>query len=206
MIAIIDYGMGNLRSVQKAFERLKIPAFITSDKSEIKRADKIILPGVGNFRHGMENLKSMSLYEILNYKVLEEDTPILGICLGMQLLTNYSEEGDCAGFGWIDAKTKAICFENDDIKLKIPHMGWNTLIPIKKHMLFEGHDPEQSFYFVHSFCVQCISDYCLAKTEYGIAFASVINKGHIFGMQFHPEKSHKQGLNLLKNFAEYKNV
>jgi glutamine amidotransferase len=206
MIAIVDYGMGNLRSVQKAFERLKIPAVVTSDKKEIAQANKLILPGVGHFRHGMDNLKTMGIYEILNSRVLEDKIPVLGICLGMQLLTSFSEEGNCEGFGWIGTETKRLFFEKEHSYLKIPHMGWNQVLPKKESPILQGHDPELPFYFVHSFAVEAGSEYCLAETAYGFPFASVISKDHIFGMQFHPEKSHKQGLNLLKNFAEYSNV
>lgn len=206
MIVVVDYGMGNLRSVQKAFERIKIPVQISSHGDDIARADKLILPGVGHFRNGMENLKKLGIISILNEKVIAEKTPILGICLGMQLLTRYSEEGDCEGLGWIDTKTKA--FEHNDgaSDLKIPHMGWNTIRLLSKHSLFNGHKPEKPFYFVHSYYVPCSPQYCLASTEYGIEFSSVIYKDNIFGTQFHPEKSHRQGLRLLENFAEYKYV
>ena len=202
MIVVIDYGMGNLRSVQKAFERLKIPVQISAQKKDIVRAEKLILPGVGHFGHGMDNLKKLDLITLLNEKVQQQATPILGICLGMQLLTRSSEEGDCVGLSWIDAETKAFRFNEASKVLKIPHMGWNTIRVHHKHGLLQGCQSNLPFYFVHSYFVHCSPGYCLASTEYGVEFSSVIYKGHIFGMQFHPEKSHGQGLRLLKNFAE----
>jgi len=148
MILIVDYGMGNLHSVQKAFNRLRIEARITSDTNEISNADKLILPGVGNFKRGMENLTELGLIDALNKAVLENRTSILGICLGMQLFTKSSEEGDCKGLGWIDAKTVRFNFENAEKKLKIPHIGWNTLDFMNESKLYEGIGEDPSFYFV----------------------------------------------------------
>lgn len=206
MIAIIDYGMGNLRSVHKAFERLGINAITSSNIEEIKKATKIVLPGVGHFEKGMQNLKKLNLIELLNEKVLQKKVPVLGICLGMQLLTEFSEEGFCSGLGWINAQTKAFKFaeENND-HLRIPHMGWNHVLKQGENPLLRGHDFSSPFYFVHSYFVEChVKEELVASTVYGIKFTSIVNKGNIFGTQFHPEKSHQQGLKLLKNFAEIK--
>ena len=163
-----------------------------------------LFPGVGHFEKGMKNLKELDLVTLLNDKVLDEKTPVLGICLGMQLLTRNSEEGNCEGLGWIDGETKAF---RDSLPetynyLKIPHMGWNHIQAKTNNPLLVNHYFSLPFFFVHSYFVTCsIDNESSATTNYGIEFTSVVNKDNIFGTQFHPEKSHKQGLNLLKNFA-----
>ncbi len=199
MITIVDYGMGNLRSVEKAFQRIMIPAEITSDPRVIEKADKIILPGVGHFAHGINRLKEMGLDELLTHLVKSEKRPILGICLGMQLMTNYSEEGDVKGLGWIDAETTRFSL---DKMHKIPHMGWNDLEINKSSHLFENIDPTDHYYFVHSYHVRCnYPDDILCTSHYGIPFVSGFLRDNIAGFQFHPEKSHTAGLALLKNFS-----
>jgi glutamine amidotransferase len=200
MITIIDYGMGNLRSVQKAFERIRVPARISSDVNEILSADKLVLPGVGHFAQGVSNLKQKGLFNTLNEAVIEKKKPILGICLGMQLMTEYSEEGSCEGFGWFSAKTERFIFKTNG--LKIPHMGWNNLSIKNSDSIFSGITAENFFYFVHSYFISCTnrSD-ILAETIYGNNFVSSFQKENIFGCQFHPEKSHDSGLLVLKNFA-----
>jgi len=199
-ICIIDYGMGNLRSVQKAFERIKVPALITSDKTEILKADKIVLPGVGNFERGIANLKSNGLFDTLNEVVTEHKIPILGICLGMQLMTEFSEEGNVEGFGWIKARTIKFVFDKND--LKIPHMGWNNINVVRVSQITNNISPDNLFYFVHSYFVTCENqDDVLAITNYGLSFVSSFQKENIYGCQFHPEKSHESGLSLLSNFA-----
>lgn len=198
MIAIIDYGMGNLHSVLKAFKRINSDVIISSDINEIKKADKLILPGVGHFKNGMKKLKEKNLIGVLNDMVLKEKKPILGICLGVQLFTKHSEEGDVDGLGWIDAKT--VKFK--DSKFKIPHMGWNDLNIKKNSVLFDGINNENNFYFVHSYYLDCKDQGdVLATTSYSKEFVSAIQKENIFGVQFHPEKSHSYGLQILKNFA-----
>lgn len=200
-MVIIDYGMGNLRSVQKAFERINIKPQITTNAKEIMNADKLLLPGVGHFERGISNLKERGLFDILNEAVLDKKIPILGICLGMQLMTEYSEEGNCEGFGWIKGKTRKFSFQTN--VLKIPHMGWNNLSIICENNLLRGIDKVNFFYFVHSYYVTC-ENYknILAETEYSLTFISAFQNGNIFGCQFHPEKSHDAGLKILKNFAE----
>jgi len=201
-IFIIDYGMGNLRSVQKAFERLKVDARIISDPSNLKNADKIILPGVGHFNKGIENLTNQGWVEELKNQVLVNKKPILGICLGMQLLTKYSEEANAGGLCFVDAYTKKFIFT--DLKIKIPHMGWNEIVLAKKQDVFTIDRDFLLMYFVHSYFVQCSNpEDILFKTHYGITFDAGFMHENIFGFQFHPEKSHKPGLNLLKNFAEF---
>lgn len=199
MIVIIDYGTGNLGSIHNMIKKVGYKSIISSDIETIKKADKLILPGVGSFDNGMKNLKEYELIEVLRQKVLLEKTPILGICLGMQLMTNSSEEGQASGLGWIDAQAKK--FVSD--KLKIPHMGWNILHHQKLSKLFDELDSEKRFYFVHSYCVSCNDEEdVLTNTTYGHDFVSSYEKDNIIGVQFHPEKSHKFGMNLIKNFVE----
>ena len=200
MIIIIDYGMGNLHSVYKAFERLGSEVKISNNLEDIKKADKIILPGVGNFKKGMENLRKLNLIKPLNQRATEDKTPILGICLGMQLLTKHSEEGDCDGLGWFNAVTRKFNLRKE---FKVPHMGWNSINIEKNDKIFEGIEPNSKFYFVHSFYVECLEEKdILAYTEHDKNFVSAIQKDNIYGMQFHPEKSHESGLKILKNFIE----
>ena len=203
MITIINYGLGNLRSVQKAFERLNIKAIISNNKKEIADAEKLVLPGVGHFVKGMHYLKELKLIDILNTKVMLDKTPILGICLGMQLMTEFSEEGNCEGLGWIEAKTIRFNYNGNGTGhgLKIPHMGWNDIRFVKSTALKNELETSSSFYFVHSYYVNCKDENDrLTRTEYGIEFDSGFQRENITGVQFHPEKSHAAGLKLLKNF------
>jgi imidazole glycerol-phosphate synthase subunit HisH len=200
-IVIVDYGMGNLHSVHYKLGKLCPEVMVSSSKDDILSASKIILPGVGHFSAGMKNIIERNLKSALDYKALEEKVPILGICLGMQLLTKHSEEGDVEGLGWIDAETKL--FDKQKLNgLKIPHMGWNTLEKNDDNAIMAGVAEEDMFYFVHSYFVECEQkENVLCSTEYGIKFHSGISKGNIFGFQFHPEKSHDCGIKLLKNFV-----
>ena len=193
--------MGNLRSVQKAFERIGISINISDSVDEIVKAEKLVLPGVGHFERGINNLKKRGLFNALNDAVLEKKIPIIGICLGMQLMTEFSEEGNCEGFGWIKGKTTKFHFQEN--KLKIPHMGWNNLSIIKTDSLFNGITSENFFYFVHSYYVLCSDDSdVLAETNFGNRFVSAFQRKNIFGCQFHPEKSHDPGLKVLSNFVK----
>lgn len=202
MITIVDYRTGNLGSIQNILKRIGEQSIVTSDKAEIAKAKKLILPGVGAFDTGMKNLKDLDLVDVLNQKVIEERVPVLGICLGMQLLSKKSEEGVMAGLGWIDAETIRFRFINQK-EYKIPHMGWNFINIKKKSNLFEGMYPNPRFYFVHSFYFKSNQvDDILTSTTYEIEFTSSIEKENILGVQFHPEKSHKFGMMLLKNFVE----
>ncbi len=199
MIIVIDYGMGNLGSIANMIKKIGHKCLITSDLEEIKKATKLILPGVGSFDNGMKNLQERGMVEILNQKVLVEKTPILGICLGMQLMTKSSEEGSLSGLRWVDAQTKR--FVSDT--LKIPHMGWNIIKHQKNSQLFDEIEREKRFYFVHSYCVSCNQEAdILTNTNYIQDFVSSFEKENIVGVQFHPEKSHKFGMNLIKNFVE----
>jgi len=202
MITIIDYGMGNLGSVVNMIKKVGGKSIISSSKNEIKNAKKILLPGVGAFDNAVKNLKDLGLWDLIKEKVLVEKVPIMGICLGMQLLTKGSEEGELEGFGFVDAYTKKFRFKNND--LKIPHMGWNIVNLQKNSKLFEGmENQENRFYFVHSYAVECKDkNDILTTTHYGYDFVSSFEKKNIIGCQFHPEKSHKFGMALFKNFVE----
>ncbi|MBL7889954.1 MAG: imidazole glycerol phosphate synthase subunit HisH [Bacteroidia bacterium] len=202
MITIIDYGIGNVGSIKNMLKKVGAKSQITGDLNEIEKADKLILPGVGSFDFGMTQLKNNNLTSILNQKVLVEKKPILGICLGMQLLTKGSEEGKEAGLGWINATTLKFKFE-DDINLKVPHMGWNNIEIKKDSRLLRDLPIPSKFYFVHSYYVKCedASNSILSST-YGHEFTCGIEKENILGVQFHPEKSHKFGMRILKNFSE----
>lgn len=199
MITIVDYGMGNLGSIRNMLKRIGVQSEITGDPEKIEQAGKIILPGVGAFDAAMQLINSGGLLEVLNKKALVEKVPVLGICLGMQLLTESSEEGVLPGLNWINAKT--LRFPKNE-KLKIPHMGWNFTRIVHNSPLTENFTEEFRFYFVHSYCVLVTDENnSILKTSYGIEFDSAIRKDNIFGVQFHPEKSHKYGMTLLKNFA-----
>lgn len=203
MIAIINYGIGNLLSVKNMLKKAGEPdVVITSDPEELRRADKIILPGVGHFDYGMKKLKDSPAFEMLQYKALEEKVPTLGICLGAQLLTRGSEEGSEPGLGWIDADTVRFDTARFDEKLPIPHMGW-SVAKAGGHPLFRDMYEDPRFYFVHSFYLKPENaENVLCESVYGHSFASGITKGNISGVQFHPEKSHKFGLKFLENFAK----
>jgi glutamine amidotransferase len=204
MIVIIDYGMGNLGSIVNMLKKIGVGAIISSDSSVIEKAYKLILPGVGAFDHGMRKLNELGLIPTLNTKVLKDKTPVLGICLGAQLLAKGSEEGNLAGLGWLDAETVRFSFDPTQTHLKIPHMGWNEINICEPHPLFEDMYDEPRFYFVHSYHLACHDERnILAKTNYGYGFASVVGRDNIVGTQFHPEKSHKFGMKLLKNFVEF---
>ena len=200
MIAIIDYGVGNLKSFYNMFNKLGVDSIITSDIGEIKAADRYVLSGVGSFDYGIKSLRNCSFFDALEKEVLVEKKPVLGICLGMQMLTNSSEEGLEKGLGWLDAQTVRFDLEQKD--LPIPHMGWNSVEANDASTLFKELD-QNRFYFVHSYHVVCNNPLnALALSNYGEVFTCSISDGNIFGVQFHPEKSHKFGMQLLRNFEE----
>ncbi len=199
MLIIVDYGVGNLGSLMNMCKHVGIDAKVSKYAKDIDTASHLLLPGVGSFDYGMIKLKESGLIESLNNAVLINKTPILGICLGMQLMTNSSEEGDELGLRWIDAETKRIPASNE---LKVPHMGWSRIIHQRDSKLTVNYSKEERFYFVHSYYVSCMdSSNCVAKVNYGLVLDVMFEKGNIFGVQFHPEKSHKFGMNILKNFS-----
>ena len=202
MIVIVDYNMGNIGSVTNIIKKVGYTSVISADVDVISQAEKIILPGVGSFDKAMQNLKDLNLIDVLNEKALVQHTPFLGICLGMQLLTKFSEEGNVNGLGWINATTKRFKLNNFP-ELKIPQMGWNEVEITNKHAICENLYDYARFYFVHSYHVVCEEEKnVLMKTKFGNEFASGIINNNILGVQFHPEKSHKFGMQLIKNFIE----
>ncbi|PPR78878.1 MAG: Imidazole glycerol phosphate synthase subunit HisH 1 [Alphaproteobacteria bacterium MarineAlpha2_Bin1] len=200
-IGIIDFGVGNINSIFSMYRYLGIKTVVVDSYNEISNLDKIILPGVGSFDYGMASIHKKGFFDILNKKVLIEQKPILGICLGMQIITNGSEEGNEGGFGWIEGFSKKFKFDNPG--LKIPHMGWNNINKDKDHYILSNLNTNSRFYFSHGYHVECKNDNVIAKTDYGYSFVSIIAKENVIGVQFHPEKSHKFGMQLLKSFVKY---
>lgn len=203
MITILDYGSGNINAIKNIYERLNIPFEFATTKEQIIKADHILLPGVGAFDETISTLQKKEFAKILNIKVLEEKVPILGICVGMQMLADKSEEGTLNGLGWIQGQVKK--FDKNLIldKPKIPHLGWNSIEITRDCSLFKDIDPDLGFYFVHSYYYDCVDEAnVICKTQYGKVFHSAVNRENIYGVQFHPEKSHDNGIQLLKNFAK----
>lgn len=200
MITIIDYGVGNVGSIRNMFRKVGVPAEATSDPARVIAAQRLVLPGVGAFDCAMENLETSGLIAAVERVVLRDGRPLLAICLGMQLLTRRSEEGSRQGLGWVDAET--LRFAPREPRVKVPHMGWARVDPAGKNPLFaDMEDPR--FYFLHSFYVRCNhSEDSAASTTYaGVRFDAAIHRGNIWGAQFHPEKSHRFGMQFFRNFA-----
>lgn len=203
VIVIVDYQMGNVGSILNMLKRVGADATISSDVEVIERADKLILPGVGAFDSGMSNIDHLGLMPVLNMKALTQKVPVLGICLGMQLLFEESEEGELPGLGWVNGKVIRFQFGETNSDLKVPHMGWNTVIVERGNTLFSNLNDDSRFYFVHSYHAVCERETdVLTRTNYGYEFVSSVQNDNIFGTQFHPEKSHKFGTQIYKNFVE----
>lgn len=203
VITIIDLGIGNIGSINNMISKIGGSSIISNDPKEIEKSKKIILPGVGSFDKAMYRINELKLFDVLIAKALVDKIPFFGICLGMQLLTKSSHEGKEKGLGLIEAKT--ISFKNEfeklSIDLRVPHMGWNNTFIQNDSIFTENLEKTNKYYFVHSYFVRCMdSENISMSTDYGISFHSAIKKDNIFGSQFHPEKSHKFGMNLLKNF------
>ena len=201
MIAVVDYELGNVGSVLNMLKKLNIEAVLTNNPNDLQRAKGLILPGVGSFDRGMKQLQKYDLVAILNNLVMEKGKPCLGICLGMQLMAQASEEGDLSGLGWINGQVRLFQRDPDRPKLRIPHMGWNFVKPTRVGFpLLSGLESQARFYFVHSYFYPADLKCGAATTEHLLPFTSVFSKGNIYGCQFHPEKSHSFGLKLLSNF------
>ena len=203
MIGIIDYGSGNVQAIATIYKNININYQVISKPEDLDKADKLILPGVGAFDATMQKLIDSGLKDKLNELVLDKKVPILGICVGLQIMGYKSDEGDLSGLGWIAGKVSRFDETKIKFKPKLPHMGWNTINDVQNHKLFEGIDHDFGFYFVHSFYFECEKEQnILTTSNYGGEFTSSIYANHIFGTQFHPEKSHGNGVQLFKNFAE----
>lgn len=201
MIVIVDYGIGNLTSIANAFRKLGVEANVSSDTKTIAAADGALLPGVGNFATCMNQFDASGLRETLETFALVDKKPLMGICVGMQMLSTHSEEGDAPGLGWIVGQTVSFPTTLNDARLKVPHVGWNEVTGTSSS-LFENLDLPQKFYFAHSFYVICPDDRdVIGRTIYGTEFAAAVQRDNIYGTQFHPEKSHKVGGAVLQNFA-----
>lgn len=203
MITIINYGSGNISAIGNIYERLKVPFKVANSPEEVLGSEKIILPGVGAFDETISMLDESGFRSVLDKEVLENKVPVIGICVGMQILAKSSEEGSLPGLGWIDGVVKKIDKSLITVKPKIPHLGWNSIEVSRSNSLFEGIDEEEGFYFLHSYYFECNNEAdVLSKTFYGKSFASSVNNNNIYGVQFHPEKSHSNGVQLLHNFAK----
>lgn len=200
MISVINYGVGNLGSILNMIKKIGGSAKLASTERDILDADRFILPGVGHFQEGMKNLQASGLVPALREKVLSQKRPLLGICLGAQLLTKKSEEGNVEGLGWISAET--IRFPEMQ-GIKIPHMGWNQLISLRPDAIIKGLETNSRFYFVHSYFMKAdVPDELVAVTRHGVEAGAILRKENIVACQFHPEKSHRFGMQLLRNFLE----
>ena len=203
MIAIVDYGMGNLGSVQNMLRKLGADSVRTSDPAEIAQASRLVLAGIGGFDGAMDRLEAAGLVEVLNEQVIERRVPILGVCLGMQVMAQSSTEGTRHGLGWLDAEVLRFDFP-EDRRLPVPHMGWEVVVPTRPSPLFELPSPEPRFYFSHAFHLVCRDSADVAATTvYGYEFVAAVHRDNILGTQFHPEKSHVFGLDVYRRFVEF---
>lgn len=202
MISIIDYGLGNIHAFVNIYKSLNIQTKVVSDHHDIINADKLILPGVGAFDSAMQKLKSINILDSINEFTLIKKKPILGVCVGMQIMAKSSEEGEIEGLGWIDSNVKLFNSNNLNSDYPVPHMGWNNILPEKENILLKGLSKESFFYYLHSYYFECNDpENIIATTEYINKFTCVVSKENIFGIQFHPEKSHDAGMQMLLNFA-----
>mgnify|MGYP001626864405 CR=1 FL=1 len=202
MITIVDYGSGNIEAFINIYKRLNIPCEVASSPEQILTAKKLVLPGVGAFDETMRILKNSGMVEALNKQVLENKIPVIGICVGMQIISKKSDEGELEGLGWIDAQVKKFEVSKLTQKPHLPHMGWNTFKKEKENSILNELEPDKGFYFLHTYYFSCNNSAdILTSTVYGDRYTSAVNHENIYGVQFHPEKSHSNGVQLLKNFA-----
>lgn len=203
MIKIIDYGLGNISAFINVYKRLNIPVSVAQCAQDLDGATKLILPGVGAFDHAMQRLNDSGMRQMMTQLVLEQDVPVLGICVGMQILASSSDEGILPGLGLIHGTVKKMDELSSSPKFALPHMGWNDVNPVNDNLLFSGLEQDARFYFLHSYYFECErNEHILAEVEYGKQFTCAVNQQNIYGVQFHPEKSHHYGARLLNNFAE----
>lgn len=202
MISIIDYGLGNIKAFENVYRHLGIAFNVAKSCVDLEESSKIVLPGVGSFDHAMRQLQQSGMKEKLDELVLEKALPVIGICVGMQMLAKSSDEGQLDGLGWVDAVVRKFDEESIHYKTHLPHMGWNDVRAVKENVLLKDLETAAKFYFLHSYYFDCNdkSD-TIAVADYGIEFTCAINKANIYGVQFHPEKSHQYGVQLLNNFA-----
>jgi len=203
MITIVDYGLGNILAFANVYKRLNIEVRFARSAKDLEGAERIILPGVGAFDHAMERLARSGMQEPLHQLVSHERVPVLGICVGMQILAKSSEEGILPGLSWIDGKVCHFKSNARSTDLPLPHMGWNDVAPKQGNPLFKGLEDQARFYFLHSFYMDCADSDTAATTSYGFDFPCAVNHDNVFGVQFHPEKSHHFGQQLLKNFGDF---
>jgi len=202
MIAIVDYGLGNVAAFANIFKRLNVDASPARTAGDLQAAAKIILPGVGAFDQAMDRLNRSGMREALGARVLNDRVPLLGVCVGMQMLAASSEEGQLAGLNWVPGVVRRLPSSDPLRPLSLPHMGWNDVIPVPGSRLFDRLDENARFYFLHSYFFAPERSECtLAETDYGSRFSSAVRKDNVYGVQFHPEKSHEFGVQLLRNFA-----
>ncbi|MEO6866369.1 MAG: imidazole glycerol phosphate synthase subunit HisH [Gemmatimonadaceae bacterium] len=202
MISLVDYGLGNIQAFLNVFKRLNIPAQRVTSGAELEGATKVILPGVGAFDHAMERLDASGMRPVLDDLVLTKHVPVLGVCVGMQILAQASDEGNHGGLGWVAGTVKRLEATNE-AAVRLPHMGWNDVRPTSTNPLFTNLEGDPRFYFLHSYYFECERDADVAATShYGRDFTCAVNVGNVYGVQFHPEKSHHFGTRLLQNFAE----
>jgi glutamine amidotransferase len=203
MITIIDYGVGNISAFENVYKRLNIPTKVAKTAFDLENAEKLILPGVGAFDYAMTQLNNSGMRDKLDDLVLNENVPVIGICVGMQMMGNKSQEGNLGGLGWINGDILKFDEQLIAHRTKLPHMGWNDVLPYPGEPLFNGLEQGAIFYFLHSFYFNCNdSENSIARSEYGIQFTSAVKHKNIYGIQFHPEKSHQFGETLLNNFAK----
>ena len=203
MIVIIDYGLGNIRAFANIYKQLNVPFKIARESKDLEGASKLVLPGVGAFDYAMSQLEASGMREALDEQVLQREIPVLGICVGMQMLANTSDEGKLHGLGWVSGCVKKFDEKSFRYTTHLPHMGWNDVRLTKECKLLNSLEENAKFYFLHSYYFHCSEpDDCIAVADYGQTFSCAVNKGNIYGVQFHPEKSHHYGLTLLKNFAD----
>ena len=202
-VTIVDYGLGNILAFANLFRRQNVEVAVARSADELSQATRIILPGVGAFDHAMERLEASGMRQVLDELVQGKRTPVLGVCVGMQILGDASDEGTRPGLGWISGWVRGFATDPASKELPLPHMGWNDVAPVAGHSLFAGLEQDARFYFLHSFFFACDKpEHVAAHAQYGVDFACAVSAGCVHGVQFHPEKSHRFGERLLKNFAE----